>query len=117
MGFLLGQVRCQDVPCRFCGGRDHDGHLFWIVLFHLYLRSVNILSLWRWIRLLGLGAFFGMVGYFFFLVLVAVPLELSPLLRVLLIFLSVLLGVILPVCILSGDCLLVLMLRVRLEGC
>ena len=28
-GFLLGQVRGQDVPCRFCGGRDHDGHLFW----------------------------------------------------------------------------------------
>ena len=28
-GFLLGKVRGQDVPCRFCGGRDHDGHLFW----------------------------------------------------------------------------------------
>ena len=26
--FLLGQVWGQDVPCRFCGGRDHDGHLF-----------------------------------------------------------------------------------------
>ena len=47
-----------------------------IVFFHLSLRSVNILSfmiLWRWIRLLGLGAFFGMVGYTFFLVLMAVP--------------------------------------------
>ena len=32
-GFLLGQVRGQDVPCRFCGGRDHDGHLFWDCTF------------------------------------------------------------------------------------
>ena len=32
-GFLLGQVRCQDVPCRFCGGRVHDGHLFWDCTF------------------------------------------------------------------------------------
>ena len=81
-----------------------------IVLFHLQLRSVNILSfmiLWRWIRLLGLGAFFGMVGYTFFLVLMEVPLGLSPLLRELSIFLSVLLGGILPVSFLSGGCLLV----------
>ena len=27
-GFLLGQVRGQDVPCRFCGKPDGDGHLF-----------------------------------------------------------------------------------------
>ena len=71
-GFLLSQVRGQDVPCRFCGAPDNDGHLFFgIVLFHLLLRSVNILSsmiLWRWIRHLGLGAFFGMVGYTLFLV-------------------------------------------------
>ena len=57
---------------------------FGIVLFHLKLRSVNILSFmifWRWIRLLGLGAFFGMVGYSSFLVLMVVPLGLSPLLK------------------------------------
>ena len=41
-------------------------------------------------RLLGLGVFFGMVGYPFFLVLMAVPLGLGPLLRELLIFLSAL---------------------------
>ena len=29
MFFLLGKVRDQDVPCRFCGGADGDGHLFW----------------------------------------------------------------------------------------
>ena len=28
-GLLLGRVRGQAVPCRFCGARDHDGHLFW----------------------------------------------------------------------------------------
>ena len=27
-GFLLCKVQGQDVPCGFCGGRDHDGHLF-----------------------------------------------------------------------------------------
>ena len=62
-----------------------------IVLFHLLLRSVNILSftiLWSWIRLLGLGASFGMVGYPFSLELMVVPLGLLPLLRVLLIFWS-----------------------------
>ena len=28
-GFLLGFVKGEIVPCRFCGGPDHDGHLFW----------------------------------------------------------------------------------------
>ena len=28
-GFLLGRIRHQAVPCRFCGVPDHDGHLFW----------------------------------------------------------------------------------------
>ena len=27
-GFLLGGVRSQPVPCRFCGTPDSDGHLF-----------------------------------------------------------------------------------------
>ena len=27
-GFLLGKVKGQHVPCRFCGGADNDGHLF-----------------------------------------------------------------------------------------
>ena len=26
-GFLLGKARKEDVPCRFCGKRDGDGHL------------------------------------------------------------------------------------------
>ena len=32
-GFLLGHVRGQSVPCRFCGAPDHDGHLFWECTF------------------------------------------------------------------------------------
>ena len=32
-GFLVGKVRNCRVPCRFCGGDDHDGHLFWDCLF------------------------------------------------------------------------------------
>ena len=32
-GFLLGEVRCQVVPCRFCGAPDGDGHLFWECTF------------------------------------------------------------------------------------
>ena len=32
-GFLLGKVRNSHVPCRFCGGGDHDGHLFWECTF------------------------------------------------------------------------------------
>ena len=28
-GFLLGFVKGEIVPCRFCGGPDGDGHLFW----------------------------------------------------------------------------------------
>ena len=28
-GFLVGKARKEDVPCRFCGKRDGDGHLFW----------------------------------------------------------------------------------------
>ena len=32
-GFLLGRVRHQVVPCRFCGAPDGDGHLFWECTF------------------------------------------------------------------------------------
>ena len=28
-GFLLRQTRGEIDPCRFCGGFDGDGHLFW----------------------------------------------------------------------------------------
>ena len=32
--FLIGKTRKEDVPCRFCGKRDGDGHLFWECSFH-----------------------------------------------------------------------------------
>ena len=32
-GFLLGKVKNCHVRCRFCGGDDHDGHLFWECTF------------------------------------------------------------------------------------
>ena len=28
-GFVLGKAKKEDVPCRFCGKKDGDGHLFW----------------------------------------------------------------------------------------
>ena len=43
-GFLLGKVRGEAVPCRFCGGPDGDGHLFWEYPYLLLLRFVKILS-------------------------------------------------------------------------
>ena len=27
-GFLLSKVKKEDVPCRFCGAPDNDGHFF-----------------------------------------------------------------------------------------
>ena len=60
-----------------------------ILLFHLLLRSVNILSFmisWSWISRLGLGVSFGMVGYLSSLELMVVLLGLLPLMRVLLVF-------------------------------
>ena len=32
-GFLLVKIQGQDVPCRFCGRHDNDGHLFWDCTF------------------------------------------------------------------------------------
>ena len=31
----MGRVRGQPVPCRFCGGPDGDGHLFWECTYSL----------------------------------------------------------------------------------
>ena len=43
-GFFLGKLGGEVVPCRFCGGTDGDGHLFWECPFLLLLRFVKILS-------------------------------------------------------------------------
>ena len=34
-GFLLGKAKKEDVPCRFRGRRDGDGHLFWDCTFKM----------------------------------------------------------------------------------
>ena len=33
-GFLLDKAKKEDVPCRFCGKKDGDGHLLWECTFH-----------------------------------------------------------------------------------
>ena len=42
-GVLLGKAKKEDVPCRFCGRRDGDGHRFWECTF-LTLQHVRELS-------------------------------------------------------------------------
>ena len=116
----MGKVRNSYVPCRFCGGDDHDGHLFWECTFpplvgireHPEFHDLMEMDKTSCPRCL----LWHMVGYPFFSVLMTVPLGLCPLLKELLIFLGVPLGGILLVSFQSGGCLLVLMLRVRLGG-
>ena len=40
-GFLLGRVKKEDVPCRFCGAPDNDGHLFWDCTFPPFVELRN----------------------------------------------------------------------------
>ena len=44
MDFLLCFVRGEIVPCRFCGGPDSDGHLFWSILISPSFTFVIVLS-------------------------------------------------------------------------
>ena len=65
-GFLLGKMRRENVPCRFCGGPDGDGHLFWDCSYTPPVAVGRVLSfmiLSIWIRLVGRDAFFGLLGY------------------------------------------------------
>ena len=41
-GFLLSKVKKEDVPCRFCGAPDNDGHLFFGIAPSLPLLSFAI---------------------------------------------------------------------------
>ena len=36
MDSFLAKPKKEDVPCRFCGKRDGDGHLFWECTFHSF---------------------------------------------------------------------------------
>ena len=40
-GFLLGKVKKEEVPCRFCGAPDNDGHLFWDCTFPPFVELRN----------------------------------------------------------------------------
>ena len=63
-GFFLGQARKEDVPCRFCGKKDGDGHLFWDCTFppfSLFGIFLSLLIPCPLIAASGLGVFFGMV--------------------------------------------------------
>ena len=40
-GFLLSKVKKEDVPCRFCGAPDNDGHLFWDCTFPPFVELRN----------------------------------------------------------------------------
>ena len=39
--FLLSKVKKEDVPCRFCGAPDNDGHLFWDCTFPPFVELRN----------------------------------------------------------------------------
>ena len=60
-------MRRENVPCRFCGGPDGDGHLSWECFLPPFGccsgESMNFMKLSIWIRLDGRVAFFDMVGY------------------------------------------------------
>ena len=76
-GFLLGMAKKEDVPCRFCGKRDGDGHLFWectflpFSTFEIFLNSLILCPL---TAASGPNVCFGMVGCLDFVVLVTKPL-------------------------------------------
>ena len=36
-GFLLSNVKKEDIHCRFCNAPDNDGHLFWDCTFHPFV--------------------------------------------------------------------------------
>ena len=36
-GFLLSEVKKEDINCRFCNAPDNDGHLFWDCAFHPFV--------------------------------------------------------------------------------
>ena len=69
-GFLLGKVRGEAVPCRFCGGGDGDGHLFWECPYPPLVEireNPEFQDLMRMDKSHCPGAYSGMVGFLFFL--------------------------------------------------
>ena len=86
------------MPCRFCGGTDGDGHLFWECSYPP-LVEIREHPEFHWLNehgLTGRGVFCGMVGYLCCLELTMVPLGLMLLVLVLVTCWNVHLGLILP---------------------
>ena len=78
-GFLLGKAKKEDVPCRFCGKTDGDGHLFWECTFlpsNMVGNCLSSLQLCPWIAASGPDVCFGMGGCLDLVVLVTVTLGL-----------------------------------------
>ena len=68
-GMLLGRVRGQAVPCRFCGAPDGDGHLFFECLFPPLVEireNPEFHDLRDWMRIICQGACSGMAGFLCF---------------------------------------------------
>ena len=59
-GFFLGKAKKEDVPYRFCGKRDGDGHLFWECTFPFSMLGnyLNLLILCPLIAASGPEVFF-----------------------------------------------------------
>ena len=97
-GFLLGRVRSQPTPCRFCGAPDGDGHLFWECTFPPLVEIRESPEFHDLVKFIGLAACFGMAGF------LCCPVSMVPLfgtlmlLRVLVTWLRSRLGVILLTC-------------------
>ena len=116
-GFLLQKVKGQRVPCRFCGGTDSDGHLFGECPFpplveireNPEFHDLVRMDKGHWPRCLLWHGWWPLLSG----INGASP-SAGSLGRVLLIFLSALLGGILLMCLWGCSCLLVLMLRVLL---
>ena len=64
-GFLPGQATKEEVPCRFCGGRDEMDICFGNALFSPFCMLGNFKSFFRscpWIVAVGPVVFSGMAG-------------------------------------------------------
>ena len=46
-GCSLGKAKKEYVPCRYCGRKDGDGHLFWECTFHFLQHCIDNLNVAR----------------------------------------------------------------------
>ena len=61
----MGKAGKEEVRCRFCGGEDGDGHLFWDCTFppsSMFGDSPSSCPSWLGIEVSDPGAYVGMAG-------------------------------------------------------